>query len=418
MTRTWSRLLMPFAIFACSLVLIMGETVTPASAAPAPLTIAYLSSLTGPAASQYTGAAAVFQAAVDAQNAKGGINGHKLQALIIDDQTSPTTGATQTEAAASKGAIGLVANDALFGAGAAQASNKAGLPVTGSGTDGPEWGEQPFTNLFAADVGSVDPKYPVNTLYGKLVKSVGGKKLALYALGVSPNSIQANSSESQSVQRVAPNVKTVVDDRAVPYGNTNFGPTALIAKQNGVNVMWSNLDSASNIALATAYRQAGIHTKAIFFPSGYDPKLIHSPAWANVQGDIFEVVFHPFYEPNAGTEAMQAALEKYAHWNKNQFPTFSQDTAWLGAQLMFQGLQGAGANPTHTSVIKSLRSIKAWNGDGLLPFTINYSTVFGHDPPSQCVWLTKAETSGYVPIGKSPVCGAWIPGTTSVSPSS
>ena len=210
----------------------------------------------------------------------------------------------------------------------------------------------------------------------------------------------------------------MVDDRSVAYGSSNFGPQALVAKANNVDVVWSNMDALSNVGLATALHQAGVKTKAIFFPSGYSSALIKSPSWANVQGDIFEVVFHPFYAPNAGTKQMQAALEKYAGWSKSDFPTFSQDQAWMGAQLMIQGIQGAGSKPTHTSVIKSLRAIKAYNGNGLLPFTINYATQFGKMSGPNCIWLTKAAKNGYVPIGKSPVCGNYIPGTTSVVSSS
>ena len=36
--------------------------------------------------------------------------------------------------------------------------------MTGGSFDGPEWGTQPYTNMFASDTGSIDPKYPVNTL--------------------------------------------------------------------------------------------------------------------------------------------------------------------------------------------------------------------------------------------------------------
>ena len=85
---------------------------------------------------------------------------------------------------------------------------------------------------------------------------------------------------------------------------------------------------------------------------------------------------------------------------------------------MFQGIAGAGSNPTHASVIKSLRSIKAYNGNGILPFTIDYATQFGHPSNPNCVWLTKAEKTGYVPIGKNPVCGEYLPGTSSVVSSS
>jgi hypothetical protein len=82
---------------------------------------------------------------------------------------------------------------------------------------------------------------------------------------------------------------------------------------------------------------------------------------------------------------------------------------------MIQGLEGAGSNPTRASVIKSLHSIKDWNGNGLIPYTTNYSTDFGRAPSANCVWLTRAEKNGFVPLGEKPVCGTFIPGTTSVS---
>lgn len=401
----------------CLPALLVGGLAASASAAPAPLTIAFISSQTGPAAPQDIGTVGVFEAALAAQNAKGGVDGHKLVPVIIDDQTSPSAVVTGTQDAISKGVIGIVTISSLWGL-AAKYTTQAGVPVTGESSDGPEWGEQPYTNMFAADTGSVNPKYPVNTLYGKLVKQFGGTRLAVYALSVSPNSVQANSNETQSVARVDSGATTVVDNRTVPFGGANFGPDALVAKQQKVNIMWSNLDSESNFALAEAYKQAGVHTKAIFFPSGYSSSIIGTPVWSDVQGDIFQVVFHPFYEANAGTKQMQAALEKYAHWSKTQFPSFSQDEAWLSTQLMIQGLEGAGSNPSHADVIKSLRGIKAWNGNGLLPFTINFSTIFGHDPAETCVWLTKAAPHGFDPIGTAPVCGTDIPGTTSVSSSS
>jgi hypothetical protein len=137
-----------------------------------------------------------------------------------------------------------------------------------------------------------------------------------------------------------------------------------------------------------------------------------------VQGDIFEVTFHPFYEPNAGTKQMQSALEKYAGWKSSQFPTYSQDTAWLGAQLMIKGLEGAGNNPTRASTLKALHGITDWNGNGLLPYSINYATSFGKPAVANCVWLTRAGPKGFVPMGANPVCGTYLPGTATASSSS
>jgi hypothetical protein len=67
-------------------------------------------------------------------------------------------------------------------------------------------------------------------------------------------------------------------------------------------------------------------------------------------------------------------------------------------------------------VIKALRSIKSYNGNGLLPLNIDYSTVFGKDLP-QCAWILRAEKSGFVPISPKPLCGTDFRGT-SLNPSS
>ena len=134
------------------------------------------------------------------------------------------------------------------------------------------------------------------------------------------------------------------------------------------------LDDNSNYALATALKQAGVKLKAALFATGYEPDVINSPAWNALQGDYFLSLFRPWSLPNAGTQQMQAAMEKYAHFTKTQFPTFGQYEAWAGADLMIKGLELAGANPTRAAVIKDLRGLKSYNANGLLPDTFNYST--------------------------------------------
>ena len=84
---------------------------------------------------------------------------------------------------------------------------------------------------------------------------------------------------------------------------------------------------------------------------------------------------------------------------------------------MIKGLQMAGADPTRATVIKDLRSIKNYTANGLLPKPIDYATNFGHDPAEQCVWVLRAEKSGFVPASSQPVCGTDIKGTSSASSS-
>ena len=144
----------------------VGISSSGASPSKAPITIALITSETGQAASQSVGSAKGFEARIKAANAAGGVNGHKVVPLVIDDQTSPTEIATAVNEAISKGAVGIVSDSTLMFL-AAKIAQQAGVPVTGTNSDGPEWGQQPYTNMFASDFGSLDPKYPVSTLQGK-----------------------------------------------------------------------------------------------------------------------------------------------------------------------------------------------------------------------------------------------------------
>jgi branched-chain amino acid transport system substrate-binding protein len=384
---------------------------TSASASAAPITIAYVTSLTGPAASEDAGSQAGFLARISLQNSMGGVNGHKLVPLVIDDQTSPSVIATALQDAISKGALGIVSQSALFFL-AAKYPQQAGIPVTGSYDDGPEWGTQPYTNMFASDHGSEDPKVPVNTLLGSFLKKEGATVIGTYGYGISPQSADSAKGNAQSFQDAGG--KIGVDDISIPFGGTNFTTEALVAKQDGVNAIVPSMDNNSNFALATSLKQAGVKLKAAVFATGYEADIINSPVWSTVQGDYFLSAFRPFDLPDAGTIQMAAAMTKYEHMAKSSFPDFGEVEAWLGADLMIQGIKMAGANPTHAAIIKDLRSIKAYTGNGLLPISINYSTIFGHDPMN-CAWIVQAHKTGFTPVSSKPFCGKDIAGTTTVS---
>jgi branched-chain amino acid transport system substrate-binding protein len=385
-----------------------------ADAQPAPYTIALVTSLTGPAGTESGGDPATFEARIKLQNAEGGVDGHKLVPLVIDDQTSPTGVATAINDAISKGAIGIVAVSPVFFLGAKNAQ-EAGVPVTGTYSDGPEWGEQPYTNMFASDLGSEDPKDPVNTLEGTILRHFGAKVLGTYGYSISPSSTHGAIETADSFKHAGG--KAPVVDTSLPYGSVNFTSLALVAKQEHINAIFPAMQDSSNFALAQALEQAGVNLKAAVYLSGLGPAVVHSPAWSSLQGSYFGSIFRPFSLPNAGTRQMQAALEKYAHWSSTQFPTLYQYESWAGADLLIKGLQLAGNNPTRAHVITALRGVKAYDANGLLPNPLDYATTFGHDPPKQCIWVLKAVKNGFVPTQAQPFCGTDIPGTSVASSS-
>lgn len=383
-----------------------------AATSAAPLTIVMITSLTGPGASEFSQAPAGFNARIALQNAEGGVDGHKIQGIVLDDQTSPTAITTAVQDALSKNAIGIVSESPLFFLDS-KYPNQAGVPVTGGFFDGPEWGTPPYqSNMFAADVGSLDPKYPVNTAIGSFLKAKGGTVVCSYAYGISPSSTRSAIGTVDSFQHGGG--KEGVLDTSIPFGSAEMTTPALVAKQKGCNAFYAGLDDNSNFALAESLKQSGVKPKVMVFPTGFEPSVVGTPAWSSVQGGYFDTTFRPFQLPNAGTKQMQAALEKYEHFTPSDFPNFSQYESWLGADLMIKGIQLAGSNPTHASVIHALRNLKTYNGNGLLPQNLDFATDFGHDLAKSCGWYMIAEKNGFVPASSQPTCGTDIPGTTTV----
>jgi branched-chain amino acid transport system substrate-binding protein len=316
---------------------------------------------------------------------------------------------TAVEDAISRGALGIVSDSPVFFL-AAKYAQQAGIPVTGGSFDGPEWGMSPYTNMFAADSGSVDPKFPVNTVFSSFLRAHGGTVIGSYAYGISPTSVRGATSAAQAFR--SEGGKVGVLSTSVPFGSVAFTPDALVAKQKGVNAVFAAMDANSNIALAESLAQAGIKAKAVVFPTGYGPSLVSSPAWSSVQGDYFVAEFRPANLPDAATEQLTSALQKYEHRPPGQFYDYGIAEAWLGADLMVKGIGLAGANPTSENVIHSLRGVKSYDGGGLLGQSTDYATNFGHDPAQTCLWYLRAEKTSFVPVSSKPWCGHDLAGSS------
>lgn len=411
--RTFSSVVAAAVVGLPLAVLASSSAPTPAFASGSPITIAYITSVTGEGGAEDGTSPAAFEARLDLQNAEGGVNGHKLVPLIIDDQTNPSSIATAVQEADSK-AFAIVSQSPLFFL-AAKYPQQAGIPVTGSYSDGPEWGQQPYTNMFASDNGSLNPAYPVTTEAGTIFKKFGATKLGTYGYGISPSSSRAAIQTGDSFTHAGG--KTVVVNTSIPFGSVDFTSIALTAKQDGVNAIAPEMDANSNYALAEALEQAGVKLKTAVYATGYEPDVINSPAWPSLQGGYFLSLFRPWLIPNAATEQMQSAMEKYAHFTKSDFPSFSQYEAWAGADLMIKGLELAGPNPTHAAVIKDLRGLKSYNAGGLLPQSFDYATNFGKDP-KECTWVVQADKTGFKMAAPNPICGSDIPGTSTANATS
>lgn len=393
-----------------ALVGVLGASSNNASASNAPIKIALITSETGIAGPEFATSPQGFLARIDLQNAQGGINGRKIDPIVINDQGSLTDVVTATQQVISEGALGIV-NDTPFFFAAYKYPQQAGIPVTGGSFDGYEWGLQPNTNMFASDTGSLNPDAPVSPAIGKFMKAHGGTVLASYGEGISSSSVYSANGTAKAA--LLAGLKLGVLDTSVPFGGVDFGTEALTAKSKGVNAVYGGMGNSSNFALETALKQAGVKIKVAVFPTGYEEDIVGTPTWKEIQGTYFETDFRPTSIPDAGTIEMVNALSKYAHRAPKNFPTYNIYESWLGADLMIKGIQLAGANPTSSKVIKALRNVTSYNGDGLLPVPVDFKTDFGKGPSESCGWFMQAQPKGFVAVSNTPLCSPYVPGSTS-----
>jgi branched-chain amino acid transport system substrate-binding protein len=383
-----------------------------ASTKKAPILIGFVTDETGPAASTYTDAVDGAEARIDAQNAVGGVNGHKLKLLVEDDQSTPTGNLVANKILVSEGVFGIIEdNSGAFGS--ARYLNQNGIPVTGAAVDGPEWGQQPNTNMFSV-IGI--PETPINGyLYtynsnGAELKALGITKLAQVVFNA-PSAINAANSyfaaaESDGISKCL--------DALVPPDNADFGPTVLQMKNLGCNGVEVISVLSTCIQLATDIRQAEVKAKMICV-TGYDQNLLNQPtALAAMQGTFtaagINVLAKNLTPP---VKLFVNRLKRYTTW-PGGIPNPELDYAYESADLMIYGLELAGVNPTRTAFISKLRKVSDYTVGGLLttPVIFNHFGTLGMFAKKQCGPLLEVKGKSYVPFdnGKQ-ICGTLVRGS-------
>jgi branched-chain amino acid transport system substrate-binding protein len=394
-----------------------GDTSSPGSSAsdvgvtPTTIKVGYISSQTGIASSTSAGAVEGAIARFDLQNAEGGVHGRKIELVPEDDQSSPTQFLTGAQDLVQNKKVFAVLPISSFTFAGASYLNKQGIPVVGSAFDGPEWGEQPYRNMFSFlppySTTYAGKNYDYST-YGKFLRDIGVTKLAGVAYGVSPSSQEAVHAIFASA--VSRGVASCYSDYSVPFGAVDFTATALAIKNAGCDGTVAALVDSSNNALAQAEENAGSSSRH-WFEQGYDQQTLDSPTARRIDQGAYvstSVIFSPSIP---AVTTMLGALQKYGHFRAGTIPNFGTWTSYAAADLFIRGLEAAGRNPTRPSYIANLRQVTGYSAGGLLPFGISF-TGFGTPamfPPTTCSYFVQLKDGKWVPFrGNGEVCGTRI----------
>jgi ABC-type branched-subunit amino acid transport system substrate-binding protein len=241
------------------------------------------------------------------------------------------------------------------------------------------------------------------------MKSLGVTSVASFGYAQSPSSTAFATGFALAAKTLG--LKVGYLNKSIPFGSVTATPIALSMKNAGVNGAWMGMDDSTNFAILTAAKDTGVVMKAAISASGYGQALLDDkaalPAAEGTYFDLTDSV--PVEAKTAGTEAFQAALAKYA--NITGVPDFGGYTGYITADLLIEGLQAAGQNPTRASFLNALHSMTAFTAGGVL-YPANLSlALFGQSPPTSCSYYVKLEGGHFVPApaGGKPICGTLIP---------
>jgi branched-chain amino acid transport system substrate-binding protein len=350
-----------------------SNTASDTGVTPTTIKIGYITSQTGIAASTFKGGDQGALARVKLQNANGGVNGRKIELVARDDGTQGNKTAAQ-DLVENEKVFGVIDFSAFLAGEGATYLNQQGVPVTGLEFDGPEWGQEPNSNMFTygpplytpfdATTGkSVQSGGVFYTFDGlaKFLKSIGVGKLCTLGFGISASSTSSIKAIEAAAKKVG--IANPYENLSVQFGQTSFPTEALAIKQAGCDGVVSSMVDSSDVGLGAALLQAGVKSKNFYF-TGYDQTILDdSNATAALDGSYFTGTPN-FTQPTKGTKTMLATIKKYSPSVPEGIPTLGIYGSYYAADTMIRGLELAGPNLTRADFISKMRNEANYMGNG------------------------------------------------------
>ncbi|ABW16359.1 conserved hypothetical protein [Parafrankia sp. EAN1pec] len=341
-----------------------------------------------------------FRAGVDARlgvaNAAGGVHGRKVTYVWRDDESASAVNlASARQLLATDDVFGMIeASAEAFGSSALLHSS--GIPVVGIALD-PTWASNDnmfsFTNMMANNSS-------IST-WGDFVAAQGGRRALIFKPIFSAASDILAMKMSDSLQ--AAGVAVV--------GNNEISPMTLVPavigeqiRATAADTLIFATDAENSYRIVAAARAAGAAIRvALVPPDGYDPRALHE--WGSaIAGTYSYLPITPFEVSTPVYRGFFNAMAAYSAQLQPPNQTYAAE-GWIAADMFLRGLAMAGGCPTRAEFISSLRSVQAYDAEGLLPASLNISTSVGEI--IRCLHFVQVAPDGthFTQVTPTPLCG-------------
>ncbi len=368
--------------------------------------LGFIWSGTGVAAPNFEDSGDACQARVDAQNAKGGVNGRKIELEKVDDKSS---GANLTGAKdlIDNRHVFAVVNNSSFAFLAYRYIQSSGTPLLGGGFDGNYYSQKGNEDIISVGGnGSPPPTGIIFTNGTDVAKKLGATKIGSIGYGVSPSSTGV-AKDTQKYAAPASGLDPVYLNTAVDFGTTDVGPIVLGLKNAGADAVYLPLDGNTNLAIAQGLRQNGVEMKAVLMASGYGQAMLDSPITKTLDSrEVVSQVYKPAeLSSDPAVKKFRADLKKYA--DITGVPDYGAYTGYIGCDMAITGIELAGKNPTQKGFIDGLHKLGTYKAADLTCAPVDISLEnFGKTPSESCQYFITFKNGKFVVMNKGkPIIG-------------
>jgi branched-chain amino acid transport system substrate-binding protein len=339
-----------------------ASSTTAAAPKGATIKIGVIGSLTGPQASSSDQGATVAPAWADWVNANGGIDGHPVQVIVLDDKTDPATAQADEQQLASDGVAAIIVSSDDVVSAYDSAAIAKGIPLIGGTSDSDDWytkaGMFPtmtgvangvvaqvsvavqfahakkFADLYCAEIAACAQANPILSAAAK------GAKIGFVAMAVSST---APSYTAQCLQ---------LKQEGVDYAQLNFTTAAAVrfiqsCQAQGYNPAWGSSEQAIGSGFSS------ISNLTVYGPAYSFPSVAGAPP----------------------VDTFRSVMQKYAtnsNWREG-----TASFTWDGLQALAQAIKdehiAASASVTTADVMAGLYSFKNENLGGELANGLTYT---------------------------------------------
>jgi branched-chain amino acid transport system substrate-binding protein len=364
--------------------------------------IGFIYSKTGVAASTSGSSDIGCKARIGRENAKGGVNGRKLEVEFADDASSGAN-LTQAQSLVQNDNVYMIINDSAFAFLSYRWLIDHEIPLIGGGFDGNYYGAPGNEKVISAFGNSPPISGIATTISPKIMKALGASKVAAIGYGVSPSSSAAVKTLQQYAVP-ALGLDPVYTNTSVDFGTSDVGPLVLGMKNAGADAGWYAMDLSTNLALAQGLIQNGVKMKAQLMATGYGHELLDQPVAKTLGPDIILTTgWAPVELKTKATKRFQADLKKYAGFT--DVPDFGIYTGYIDCDMAIMGLERQGDDLDPSTYWQALRSVGTYNAGGGLGCTnssLSLETygkiVVGNEANGQrvCTWALQVKDGKFV----------------------